>query len=310
MYGQFLVIFALMATGYFFRKINVTSDEMNRGLNKFIVYFSFPCFIFYKVASLEIDSGFFMEFLLASGLSAALFLIFGLYAFWYAKIRRFPVEGAGSAETMMVFPNNAFMGFPIAHIFFGDMGLLFMLASNIAMNLTLFSYGVFSLRRNDGKKRLSLAGFAKCFLNPNILALAFGLLFYGLNVDMPEAAATYLMYIGSICTPMAMICIGSTLVGTNVLKVVRNNTVLESVINKNLVLPALAYSMLAPAPLPKMMKATIVFANGFPSAAVASALVAAEGKDGALACEILVVSTAVSVVSIPLLVKLINMLIL
>ncbi|MCL1982135.1 MAG: AEC family transporter [Clostridiales bacterium] len=308
MYGQFSVIFALMLTGYFLRKANVTSDEMNRGLNKFIVNFSFPCFVFYKVTELDVSSGFLKEFLLAFALSSALFLAFGVYAYGYARLRRFTPEDACSAEPMMVFPNNAFMGFPIANIFFGSTGLMFMLANNIAMNLTLFSYGVFVLRRG-GDKKFSPKSFAMCLLNPNILALAAGLLFYALKIPLPEPAGSYLSYIGGICTPMAMIFIGSTLVGTNIIEVVKDRLVLEPAVNKNIVLPVLAYFILAFLPLPVMIKKIVIFGNCFPSAAVASVLVETEGRNSALACKILVVSTAVSVASIPAFVKLINLLV-
>lgn len=299
-----------MLTGYFFRKINVISDEMNRGMNKFIICFSFPCFIFYKVAGIETGNGFLMDFLLAFILSTLIFLLSAAYAFGYAKIRRFPKESACSAELMMVFPNNAFMGFPIAYIFFGETGLLFMLANNIAMNLTVFSYGVFTLRRGEDKKGISLKSVFKCFLNPNIVALALGLVFYSFKIVIPEEACGYLGYIGGICTPMAMIFIGSTLVGTNIVKVVRDRVVLESVVNKNVVMPALSYALLVFLPLPAMVKAIVVFGSGFPSAAVASVLVETEGKDSVLACKILAVSTAVSIVSIPAAAKIINLLIL
>ena len=310
MYGQFFVIFALMLTGYLTRKVNIISEEMNQSLNKFIIYVSFPCFIFYKVAGIEGGGVFIWDFMLTFIISTVLFLISGLYAFGYAKARRFPREDSGSAEIMMVFPNNAFMGFPISYIFFRDIGLLLMLANNIAMNLTLFSYGVFTLIRNDGGKRFSVARALKCLLNPNILALIAGLIIYYLKLVIPNGAGVYLNYIGSICTPMAMIYIGSTLVGTNILQVVKNNIIIESVINKNIILPVLSCLLLIFLPISGIMKAIIVFGSCFPSAAMASVLVETEGKNSLLACRILVVSTAVSIVSIPIFVKLINLIIL
>jgi predicted permease len=244
MYGQFFVIFALMLTGYFFKKINIINDEMNRGLNKFIIYFSFPCFIFYKVAGIDMGSGLLKDFIIAFVVSSILFLIFGLYVFGYAKLRRFPREDACAAEPMMIFSNNAFMGFPITYIFFGEIGLVFMIANNIAMNLILFSYGVFVLRRDGGKKGFSLKSLAKCFLNPNILALICGIAFYSLDIGIPEAAGSYLSCVGGICTPMAMICVGAMLVGTNAIEVIKNRLVLESAINKILILPVLSYALL------------------------------------------------------------------
>jgi len=310
LYGQFFVIFALLLTGYVFRKINIISEEVNRGLSKFIIYFSFPCLVFYKVASIEVGGAFLKEFFTAAGLSALFFLVFGLYVFLYAKMRRFPKEDASSAELVMLFPNNAFMGFPIAFIFYGDAGLLLMLANNIAMNLTLFSYGILVLRRDDVNKRFSPKNLLKCFLNPNIIALAAGLLFYSFVIPVPGPVGTYLSYIGSLCTPIAMIYVGAMLVGTNIIEVLKNRVVLESAVNKNLVAPVLAYAMVAFLPLPAMTKAIIVFGASFPSAAAASVLVETEGKNGVLACKILAVSTAVSIVSIPAFANLINMLIL
>jgi len=310
MYGQFFVIFALILTGYFCRKVKIISEEMNRGLSKFIIYISFPCFIFYKVAGIDMHGGFLREFLLAFALSAALFLISGLYAYLYARLRRFPREDSGSAEVMMVMPNNAFMGFPIASIFFGDTGLLFMLANNIAMNLAMFTYGVFALHRGDGKKGISIKSSVKSVFNPNILALIFGLLFCWFAIPLPSWAGSYFTYIGNLCTPLAMIFIGAMLVGTDIKKAARDRVVLESVINKDVAMPVLAYAFLALMPVPAMIKAIVIFGSCFPSAAIASVLVGNEGKNSGLAGIILVASTAVSIVTIPVSVKLINLLVL
>jgi len=310
MYGQFIVIFALMFTGYFFRKIKVISEEMNQGLNRFIVVFAFPCFIFQKVAGLDMSAELMTEFLIAFALSVGLFFVYGFLAWGYAKARRFPKACSGTAEVLMIFPNNAFMGFPIAYLFFGDLGLLFMLANNIAMNLTMFSFGVYILRRNDTEKGFSPKTMIRCVLNPNIIALVTGLLFCLSGIRIPGTIDTYLLYIGAICTPMAMVFIGSTLVGNSIIKIIRNPIVLEAALNKNFIYPVVTYLMLAFSPLPKMITAIMIFAACFPSAAVATLLVETEGKDSELACAILVATTAVSIVSLPFAVKLINLLIL
>ena len=151
---------------------------------------------------------------------------------------------------------------------------------------------------------------AKCFLNPNILALIAGLFFYFLKIPVPEAVSAYLSYVGGICTPMAMIFVGSTLVGTNIVEVVKDRIVLESVINKNLLIPGLAFLTMMYLPLPDMVIAVTVFAMFFPSAAVASVLVEAEGRNSGMACGILVVTTAISIITIPAAARLINLFIL
>jgi predicted permease len=136
------------------------------------------------------------------------------------------------------------------------------------------------------------------------------MIFYLFQIHIPAEADTYLVYIGSVCTPMAMIFIGSTLVGTNILQVMKDRLVLESAINKTLILPLISYIIVVFLPISGIIKAIIVFAACFPSAALASVVVETEGKNSALACKILVVSTAISIVSLPLAVELIHLFIL
>jgi len=309
MYGQFLVIFALLLTGYFSKRLNLINDEMGRGLSKFIIHVALPCFIFCKVAAIEMQAGMWGEFVFAWVLSMAAIFIGGIYAYWYAKLRRFPVDDATTTEVSVIFPNNGFMGFPIAYIFFGEIGLLYIIANNIALNLTIFSLGVFILRR-DSEKKVSLSSTLRCFLNPNIFALVIGFAFCYFELSVPELLDTYLMYVGGVAMPMAMIVIGSMLVGADMLKVIKDRTVSETVINKNVIMPVLTYFLVIFFPLPDMVKAMVVFGSCFPTATTVSILVESEGKNGVLASKILVVSTAVSIISLPVAVNLINLFIL
>ena len=310
LYGQFFVIFALILTGYFFSKINIISEGMSKGLYKFLVCLPLPCFLFHKIANMEIEDGLLEEFALTFFLSLLIFTFYGFYAFWYAKIRRFPREDAGVAEIMMLLPNNGYMGFPITYIVFGDIGLLFMTASNIVTVLTTFTYGIFALRRTDTDKKFSFKIMLKIISNPMILAVAAGFACYFLNVRMPGPVDTYIVYLGSICTPLIMIVIGSFLVGTNVLHVVKDRMVLEPAVNKILVLPVLTFLLVIFLPIPDMVKAILVFAAVFPSATVAVLITGTEEKNTALAGKIFVLSTAAAVITLPIASELIYLLIL
>ena len=92
----------------------------------------------------------------------------------------------------MASPNNGFMGFPVAMIFFGETGLLLMLAHNAAMNFYIFTYGTRALRRNSPDRRKATpAGVFKAILklmvNPNILALITGFIISLLGGAIPTA---------------------------------------------------------------------------------------------------------------------------
>lgn len=40
MYGRYFVLFAILFTGWFLRKINFIDDKMDHSINKLVVYFA------------------------------------------------------------------------------------------------------------------------------------------------------------------------------------------------------------------------------------------------------------------------------
>ena len=77
MYGKYFVLFAILFTGWFLRKINFIDDKMNHSMNKLIVYFAYPCLIVYNIGSLDLSGRTVVDFLIALVLSLACFYIYG-----------------------------------------------------------------------------------------------------------------------------------------------------------------------------------------------------------------------------------------
>ncbi len=311
MLGRYLVLFAILFTGYFLRKINFLDDEMNRGLNKFIVYFAYPCMIVHNIGTLEMTGQLVINFLLMLALSIAMFYLYGGYMYLYGKWRKFPKDISNVAEFASASPNNGFMGFPITLLFFGEKGMFLMLAHNAAMNFFFFTYGIRCLQRNKANNvtrtpRAALRSIFKVITNPNTVALALGLLLSISGMGLPGAVDEYLVYIGSVSTPMAMIFIGSTLAKFKFREIVKERVTIEGSINKLIILPLLTVALVYFLPIDNFIKAMLVLGCSFPGAAVVSMLAEQEGEDHTVSSKILFLSTVVSIVTIPLSVMLIN----
>ena len=69
MYGQYFVLFAIMFTGWFLRRIDFIDDKMDHSMNKLIVYFAYPCLIVHNIGNLQMTSRIITDFLTAFGLS-------------------------------------------------------------------------------------------------------------------------------------------------------------------------------------------------------------------------------------------------
>lgn len=313
MYGQYFVLFAIMFTGWFLRRINFIDDKMDHSMKKLIVYFAYPCLIVHNIGNLQMTSRIIVDFLTAFGASLALFYIYALFCYFYVKVRKFPAEEAGVAEFSMASPNNGFMGFPVAMIFFGETGLLLMLAHNAAMNFYIFTYGTRALRRNSADKRRAASGGVfkaalRLLVNPNILALIIGFIASLLGGIIPEVVDEYLMYIGNISTPMAMIFIGSTLAGYRFGDIIKSRIAIESSIVKLFILPLLTILIIYFVPLAGITKSILVLGISFPTAATVSMLAEQEGQGAGTASRILFLSTVISIGTIPLIINVINML--
>lgn len=311
MIGRYLVLFAILFTGYFLRKINFLDDAMNSGLNKFIVYFAYPCMIVHNIGTLEMTGKLVVNFIIMTVLSIVFFYLYGGFLFLYGKWRKFPRDISHVAEFASASPNNGFMGFPITLLFFGEKGMFLMLAHNAAMNFFFFTYGIKLLQRNKETNRTrtprtALRSMFKVITNPNTIALALGLLLSISGAGLPEAADEYLVYIGSVSTPMSMIFIGSTLAQFNFKEIIRERVTIEGTINKLVILPLLTLAIVYFLPIDNFIKAMLVLGCSFPGAAVVSMLTEQEGEDYTVSSKILFMSTILSIVTIPLTVMLIN----
>ncbi|MEG0292464.1 MAG: AEC family transporter [Anaerovoracaceae bacterium] len=304
MYGDFFVLFTMIFTGYFLRKINVINDEMNSGLNKFILYFAYPCLLVYNIGTMDMTGALVVQYLLALSISLVLYFIHAGYSYFFTKNRKYPKRVANVAELSITAPNNGFMGFPIALIFFGDIGLFMMMGNNAAMNIFYFSYGLHAMRRNNAdREKMSLKTIGmivfKVLINPNIVALVLGFVicFTGLSLD--NSVGVYLKTIGQVATPMAMIFIGSTLAGSKFFDMFKNRIVWGSAINKLVVIPLMTLALCYFLPVSPVMKACFVLSAAMPAAATTSMLAEQENLNTEIASKILFFTTVVSMGTIP-----------
>lgn len=314
MYAQFFVLFAIIFTGYFFRKKGFINEGMDKSLNWFIVYFAYPCMIVINIGSLEMNHRLMLNFFLVAAVYVAIFFFFALFARIFTKVRNYPDRYSNVAEFAMVSPNNGFMGFPVAQIFFGAEGLFLMLACNAAMNIFFFTYGIALMQRNKEKEPFRLKkiwdAFVKLVTNPNIVALALGLFLCISQIEIPLPMYQYLSYIGNVSTPMALIYIGSSLATSSFFAIIKNKHIIECTVNKLLVMPLLAYVALVFTPLDPFLIAMMVLSSCFPTAATVSMLAQQEKQDTVMASQILFLNTLFSAASIPFIIYCINWLIL
>ena len=205
-----LPFFALIGLGWAAGRLRVFPPEATAWLTKFVFYFALSAMLFRFTATLPIedlfDPAFFAAYLAAS---VAVWVL----GFAVAKLRARPLpEAAMEAHTAMT-GNTGFLGVPMLVVLLGPKAagpVLMVLAADMIVFSTLITLIVTSARHG----RVALAplalGLAK---NPMIVSMLAGLAWALLHLPMPRPLADFLTILGGAATPGALFAIGASLAG-------------------------------------------------------------------------------------------------
>ncbi len=309
MFRPFFVLFGLMAVGYFCRKSGWLDDSKNEGLGNLLVHVAMPCLLLSSMIETEIQGRVLLEFLTGTGLSAALYFLYAALAVIFIKLANIPRRLGAMVQLSMLTSNNGFMGFPITIAFFGQQGLLFMVANNLAMGIVVWSFGIFILKRSkrlyegaENMEKESLLGTLKQIFNATVAAILIGLAISitGINSYVPDALAQLFSILGGLATPLSMIYIGATLYNSSFSSLFRNKLVLGVSIARLTLFAAVTFGILYLLPISSLMKQIYFLVITLPSAAIVPVVTAKYGIGASEATEIVVLSTLLSLIITPL----------
>lgn len=294
---QSIVLFLLIAAGFGAGKLKVLGPEAVRGMSRFIVDFTLPALVLVsmqKPFSAELRD----EALRMLGISFAIYLsALPLAALWSRVIGSRGPE-SGVHEFGGTFANVAFMGFPIMGAYFGKDILFAVSIYNMPFQLLAFSLGVIMLTRgNSGVPRISL----RQWINPAILSTCLGFVFFLGSVRISGPLLSGLTILGEMTTPLSMAVIGAILARMEVRGILGNIRVYLTSVYRLILHPLALWAVLSAFGLRGNSLAIPVVLAAMPVAANASILSDAYGGDSETASALVFVSTAVSLITIPLL---------
>lgn len=299
------VMFLFISVGMLCRVKGILDDNSARALSNVVLMVVTPALM---IANQQIDLVY--ELLPATGLAIA---ASGLYHFLGAQVANRVVHDPGDGSTAwrvtklaINFPNAGFMGFPLLAATIGGNGLLYGVMFVSIFNVANWFWSVPTLTGKKGPSLLQL------LTTPAVAASLGGLALYLLQIRLPYVLLTVASQLGQLNTPMSMMVIGVFLATVNVREAVRDPWVYRTVLLRNILLP-LAMLLLLWAtrvsiwlPGGREFALSILIMIGCPSAAVAILMPSCYGCDSAHGSKLVAVSTALSIVTLPLLVMLAN----
>ena len=199
-----------------------------------------------------------------------------------------------------VMGNVGFFGMPVVQALFPDApeAAVYSCVFNTALNILAWTVGVFTL--TGERKYISLKA---AFINPSVLAVAAGLVLYLLRAKnwLPELLMNGFRTVGAMSTPLCMVILGIRLATMDFRKLFTTPLVWLISAGKLLVFPLFCWALTLPFDLDPVFRGSILILAATPCASILLGLAEIHDRGQDLAANCALLSTLLSVLTIPLL---------
>ena len=287
---QITVIFIGILAGFVCRKLKVLSEEGTATVSNIVVKIILPFYLFSAIlnSGSAVDS---KGVLLTLGLSFGMFLLSGLVALLVVPLLRPPAGDRGVYLFETMCGNVTYIGIPVCAAVLGGNAAFYGSLLNIPYNLLCFSLGIWLLA---GKLPL------KKILNPAFLSGVAAALLYLLRVPVPSVILDGCAFIGQATSPCAMLVIGSVLGSVPFKEIFTEWRAIPYVLLRLVGLGALMALLLSFLDVDPVLKGVLILMASMPAATNSTMLCTIYGGNRALSAKLIFLSTALSIVTIPL----------
>lgn len=299
LFNKMIIFVALMLLGYLCSRKGITDAAYTKTTSWLVINVFMVATIFRAALTTEtaVSLGDMLLSLLL--LSATITVCFAVG--WAAvKLLRIKAAHAPLFELLIGVTNTMFIGLPVAQELLGSVAVFYICLSNIPFNVLLYSYGVWRLM--DGGKGVKLN--ARDILSVPLIASVIAAVLVLLKPPVPGVLRELIDAMSGASMPLSMLVIGASLGSVSLADTFRSGSLYLASFIRLIVTPLLVALLTGLLPMDPALRLTCIIIAACPSAVLVSVLSIQYGKDAVYASEGVLQSTALSMLSIPLIVYL------
>ena len=282
-FGEMLVILFAIAAGYAANRLGYLGGETDQKVSKLLLNITMPAMIVAAVITGEE----------LPGLGTILSLLEAVFALVVPRFLPGTQGQKGVWRYALAFPNVGFIGYPVAVALFGDGALFYAAILALPFNLLSYSLGP-----------LLLAGAArfrwKQLFTPCIVASVLGLVLALTRLRPPALVGEMLDFVGDITVPLSLLVVGSLLAGMSAGQVLRSPKLWLLTAIRLLLLPVALCLVLRALGIDSLVLGIAVTQMAMPVAVNGTLLSMEYGGDTECMAQITFLTTAASIVTIPI----------
>lgn len=291
------VMLAYAVPGYLLSRFRAVKEEAIPAFAKVLMYVCQPCLTLYAFDRVEYS----VDLLKEIGVFFAVTLLAQLIAIllFYAVVKGRGDDVAYRVSAVAAaFGNCAFMGVPLVEAALPDAPRAVLMSAIFFLTMSLLGWTLASYLITRNKRFVSVKSI---FLNPSVLILVVALPLFFTHTKLPSTVASAVEILGKMTTPLCMLIMGMRLARMSPRALIGRPVQYAAIGVKLIIFPLAVYGIARLLPVALYLKQTLLLLSACPVASVVLNFAEMHGAGQENAANVVLVSTGLSLLTIPLL---------
>ena len=293
-----LIMFFYMIPSFILIKVGKAEPHHAKTVSAILLYISFPCMIFNSFQSIDFDWDILGKIFLFFLITLILLTLDIVVCFLILK-KKYDQPKYRILSIASALGNVGFLGVPLISGLYPDSPVVVCYSSIYTASMTImgFTIGVYALTTNKNYMSLYSALY-----NQGTISLGIAVIIYLAEWHFPKILGDAVSLLAKMSTPLCMHILGMRLATANILTLFKRPFVYVTCFLKLIVFPLVSYLIVYFLPfLNEEFKASIFILSGAPCAAVILSLAELYNTEQELSANVVLVSTIICVVTLPVL---------
>jgi malate permease and related proteins len=302
-----LTIFLMIGLGAFLTKKGWFNESTGKLFSKIVIKVSLPAFMISNLTS-----SFTKDMLLTSSFGIGIAFLNMIICYGLGQliggILKININKRGLFSVMFGLSNTIFIGLPVNTALFGVGSTQFVLLYYIANTLFFWTLGVYGIKKDGGQVSTTLFSVdsLKNVITPPIITFVISVILILLDIRLPKFFLSACTYIGNLTTPLSIFFMGITLTRLDRKSIRVNKETIVVILGRFVIAPLTIFLLMGGINFPILMKKVFIIEAAMPVMTQAAIVTEACGGDYKEATVLCTLTTAVSLVFIPVYIVLFN----
>ena len=297
MFEVMMTLFAIVIVGYVAGRLGYMGGEFDKRLSSLVINITCPALILSSAMTGELPDRRLILPLL--GISIITYIILTGVVFWLPRYLTKQKADEGIVGFALMFGNVGFMGYPVVASIFSHQAVFYAAVLNVVNTLAVFTVGTILIVGDvgDGKRFQK-----KVLYSTPMLSAYLAMLIVALGIDnIPGLISQPLTIIGNITVPAALLIIGSSMSQLSLRTMLGNRTVYATTLFRLILIPLGFYYLFSALGFDPYVVNINTVVIAMPVATYGTILCLKYGRETTLITEVTLITTLLSMLTIPLL---------